>query len=183
MESKLKTWHRLRSTELFRSRWMSLRKDECELPSGRIIDDYFVLEIPDGAVVVAITEKRELVLVRQYKHGAGQFVLELPAGIVESNEDPATTIARELKEETGYVASQVEYVTTLATKPARMTANTHVFFSNSIKLKEKIDINDSEVIETVLLPISEIAEYIKSGKITIETTLAALLVVWDRWNY
>lgn len=183
MKDQLKKWQQLRSVELFTSKWMSLRRDECQLPSGRIIDDYFVLEIPDGATVVAVTENKELVLVRQYKHGADQFVLELPAGIVETNEDPAITIARELKEETGYVSDQIEYITTLATKPARMNARTHVFFADNVRLKEEPNQNDAEVIETVLLPISQVQEYVISGKLSIETTLAALFAVGNRLNY
>jgi len=66
---------------------LSLKREACRLPGGRIIDDYQRLILPDGVAIVAVTIDRELVLVRQYKHGLGRIVLELPAGNVESEEN------------------------------------------------------------------------------------------------
>jgi 8-oxo-dGTP pyrophosphatase MutT (NUDIX family) len=159
---------------------MRLRQDTCELPSKRVVDDYFVMEIPDGAAIVAVTEKDELLLVRQYKHGLDQVVLELPAGIVETGEDPAVTIARELEEETGYRASSVEYVTTLATKPARLSARTQIFFAENISQQGVQQQNDSEIIQQVLVPLAELPALLQRGEIIVETSLAALMMVWPR---
>ena len=153
----MNNWKTLSSSVLIASKWLTVRRDKCELPSGRQIDDFYVVEVPDGAAIVALTEKKEIILVQQYKHGASQVVLELPAGIVETNEDPLFTIARELKEETGYVASDIEYITTLTTKPARMAAKTLIYFASDVKPQSAPQINDAEIIKTVLPPDLRVA--------------------------
>lgn len=175
-----KSWEIIGSTGIFNSRWLRLRRDECLLPSGRVLDDYFVVEVPDGAAIVALTVNKELILVRQYKHGLGQVVLELPAGIVEANEEPAITIGRELQEETGYIAANIEYITTLVTKPARMSARTRIYYADDVELGSAQQVNDSEIIETILVPLVELSALIQRGEIITETSLAALLMVWSR---
>ena len=177
---ELKSWNSIETQILHSSRWLQLRRDTCRLPSDRIIDDYFVVEVPDGVTVVALTENKEVVLVRQYKHGLRQIVLELPAGMVDPEEDHAVTIARELKEETGYSSKDMQYITTLATKPARMSARTSVYFAESVVLEVQPEIKDTETIETVLIPIAELTKVIQSGAIITETSLAALMMVWSR---
>ena len=178
--SEMRLWQRLNSEVLFTSKWLNVRRDVCRLPSGSVIDDYFVIEIPDGVTIVAITRDMEIVLVRQYKHGIGQVVLELPAGNVDPDEDPNVAINRELREETGYTASNIEYVTTIISKPARMTARTLVYFATGAVLYGYPEESDQEKIETVLVPLEELPLLIAHGMIITETSLAALLTTWDR---
>jgi len=173
-------WKTKSSENIFKSKWMRLRRDTCVLPSGREIDDYYVMEVPDGAAIIAITENNELVLVRQYKHGYGQLVLELPAGIVEDKEDSSEAVIRELQEETGYKASNVEFITSLITKPARLSGRTLIYFADKVVIDSQKVENDAEVIEVVLVPINNLPSLIQSGGIVTETTLAALMVVWSR---
>ena len=73
-------WRTLSSTSVVRDRWIDVRADRCVTPSGVEISPYYVLRYPDWVHVVALTPERGLVLVRQYRHGAGQWFLELPAG-------------------------------------------------------------------------------------------------------
>lgn len=177
---KLQLWETLSTRELIKSKWLSVRKDVCRLPSGREMNDYFVVEVPNGAAIVAVTEANELVLVRQYKYGFGDVVLELPAGIVEVDEKALDAISRELWEEIGYRASKLEYVTTLVTKPARMSARTIVYFATGVTKDSQTQENDAEVIETVLVPIADLPALIQRGDIITETSLAALMMVWNR---
>ena len=176
----IQPWVLLESKELFRSKRIELREHTCQLPGGRIIDDYLVATLPDGAAVVAVTQNQEIVLVRQYKHGLGKIVLELPAGNVEAGEDPAKTIARELAEETGYLASGIEFIMTLASKPARMSAKTHIYFAADVKPVARQKQDDAEIIKIVLIPLKELPALIKRGEIVTETSLAAMMMVWDR---
>ena len=177
---ELPVWEKLDSEELFSSQWLALRRETCRLPSGRIIDDFFTLELPDGVAIIAVTNDNQLVLVRQYKHGLGKIVLELPAGNVDPDEDSDTAIRRELVEETGFFADQIEYITTLASKPTRMRALTHIYFASNVTLAVFPEDNDMEFIKTVLVPISELSSLIKKREIITETSLAAILSVWDR---
>ncbi len=176
---KVQPWQRLDSEELFTSKWLRLRRDVCRLPGGSIIDDYYVLELPDGVTVVAITANKELVLVRQYKHALGQVVLELPAGIVNDGEDRASAMSRELAEETGYVAPSLEYVGTVVSKPARMSARTLVYFAPNVRRQAEPQESDTERIVTVLVPVEQVRDLVTSGSIVTESSLAALLMAWD----
>ncbi|MEO1123540.1 MAG: NUDIX hydrolase, partial [Cyanobacteria bacterium J06639_16] len=97
-----KRWTLLRSRLVFDHRWYKVRQDEVRLPNGEIIDDYFVSVRPDVALVLPITVDREVIFVHQYRHGAGEVLLELPAGTFDPQQEAAETAAlRELQEETG----------------------------------------------------------------------------------
>jgi 8-oxo-dGTP pyrophosphatase MutT (NUDIX family) len=97
----IQPWTLLSSEMAFDHRWYKLRRDTVQLPDGRIIDDYFVSQRPDVAIVVPLTRERDFILVRQYKHGAQAITLEFPAGTFRS-ESAEAAAARELEEETGY---------------------------------------------------------------------------------
>ena len=84
----------------FEHRWYQLRRDTVRLPNGRVVDDYFVSQRPNVAIVVPLTIENKFILVRQYKHGVQAITLEFPAGIFRSVL-PVTAAARELEKETG----------------------------------------------------------------------------------
>ena len=71
-------WKLLSSEYLFKDNWATLRADTCQMPNGNIISPYYVLEYPDWGNVVAITEDNQAILIRQYRHAAGEVILELP---------------------------------------------------------------------------------------------------------
>src|SRR3954469_5077670 len=101
------TWKTLSSTYVHKRTWATLRADKCEMPDGTIVDEYFVLEYPDWANAVAVTEDNKIILVRQYRQAAGIVSLEIPGGVIEQGEDPEAGMLRELLEETGYEFSKV----------------------------------------------------------------------------
>src|ERR1700761_4271663 len=82
--------------------FLRVRSDTVELPDGTIIENYFVRESRGFAVIAAVTPERDVVLVRQYKHGIATITLELPAGMIDPGETPESCATRELAEETGY---------------------------------------------------------------------------------
>jgi hypothetical protein len=75
-----KAWQVLGTEYLFRRSWLVLRRDRVQVPTGAVIDEYFVWEYPPWVNVVAVTADDHLVLVRQYRHGLGAVHYELPAG-------------------------------------------------------------------------------------------------------
>src|SRR5690606_29252823 len=76
-------WKTLSSTYLFRAPWFTVRKDVCETPSGKIVDPYYVYEFPVWVTALALTREDQCVMVRQYRHGLGQTILEIPGGCVD----------------------------------------------------------------------------------------------------
>ncbi|MBR2308261.1 MAG: NUDIX hydrolase, partial [Fibrobacter sp.] len=77
-------------------------KETCELPNGKVIDDFYTLWQPDWVLILARTAEGKWVMTEQYRHGTGKIALEFPAGIIDKGETPEQAALRELQEECGY---------------------------------------------------------------------------------
>ena len=122
----LQPWEILGSETVYSDRWLTHTVEHVRLPSGYEIAQYHVLDQNDFCLMVAVTPSGQIPLVRQYKHGARDVVLEFPAGLVERDESPAVAAARELREETGY-AGRMHTAGSLLTSPSRNRNLAHVF--------------------------------------------------------
>lgn len=167
----------MRSRFVLNNKWCQVRQDEIELPSGQIIDDFFVNVRPNIALVFAMTEQQELVLVRQYRHGAGKILLELPAGSFNTAEESGkSAAARELAEETGYVAEEIWELATLYDNPVKDTNSIYLYFAKNVKLTRKIQLDITEDIEVVLVPIPELLVKINNREICVAGSIAAIFL-------
>jgi ADP-ribose pyrophosphatase len=79
-------WDVLESKYIVKDEWPTLRADRCQMPNGRLVEPYYVFESPEWVNIVAVTDNDEVVLVRQYRQGARETVVELPCGIVTDND-------------------------------------------------------------------------------------------------
>jgi 8-oxo-dGTP pyrophosphatase MutT (NUDIX family) len=120
-------WKVLSTKYVYENKWFHARADSCELPDGRIIDPYFVVEIPDFCNMVVVTEDERIVLVKQYRYPVDQITYELPGGIIEKGEDPLHAASREMQEETGYTSEDITYLFKAAANPA-LNSNTALFY-------------------------------------------------------
>ncbi|WP_017318882.1 NUDIX hydrolase [Mastigocladopsis repens] len=171
----LQKWKLLQSKMVLAHDWCKVRQDEIELPNGRIIDDYFVNIKPEIALILPITSSKEIIFVRQYRHAVGEFFIELPAGSFDATKESAeAAAARELQEETGYIAQELTKIATLYDKPSKDTNKIHLFLAeNVIKSGEqKLDI--TEEIEVLLIPVESVREKILQGEICVAGTVAAI---------
>jgi 8-oxo-dGTP pyrophosphatase MutT (NUDIX family) len=133
------------------------------MPSGRVVDPYYVLEYPDWANVVAVTRDHEVVLVRQYRHALGEVVLELPGGCVDSaDQSPEAAARRELLEETGYSAGNVIRVGELSPNPATHSNLVHGFLAMGCERTTEPALDPQEQIEVVLVPLEDLAAVARS---------------------
>lgn len=178
MTSRIQKWKTLSSKLVFDNPWYKLRQDEVLLPNGHTVDDFFVSLRPDIATILPITADGHVVMVRQYRHGIGEVLLELPAGTFEQDEDAqkdALSVAkRELTEETGYTAENWEAIATFYNSPVKQNNRIHLFKAYPARLTESQQLDTTEDIEVVLKPIDAIPSLIASGEICVAGTIAAL---------
>ncbi len=179
-------WKLLESKDVYRNRWLKVRSDMCELPDGRIMEPYFVIEVPDWTNMVIITKDENIVLVKQYRHALGTTTLELPGGILEQGELPMSSAIREMQEETGYVSNEVEFLMKISPNPA-LNNNTAYFFlaTNAEKLTHtNFDPFEDIIIETyskdalkILLEEGKLQHGVQQGAIY----KALIRLKWLNW--
>ncbi len=107
---------RLSSETLVTGRVFGVVRERIALPSG-LEQDLLLVDHPGAVCVAPITDEGRLVLVRQYRHAAGAWLVELPAGRLEEGEEPLAAARRELEEETGYIATDWKQVTRFFAAP------------------------------------------------------------------
>lgn len=157
-------WKLLKSEYLVQDRWLSLRADTCQLPNGRTIAPYYVLEYPPWVNVVALTPDHYVVLVCQYRHGVQQTVLELPSGTVEPTDaSPLAAVQRELLEETGYTSQDVSETGRLSPNSANHANVTYCFLALGVELVAKPMAEDTEQVETVCMPLADVIGLASTG--------------------
>jgi 8-oxo-dGTP pyrophosphatase MutT (NUDIX family) len=175
--SSIQPWTIINSQLVLDNQWCKVRQDWVKLPNGQVINDFFVNVRPDIVVVLAVTQHREIVFVRQYRHGVSEILLELPAGSFNSHsENSLTAAARELEEETGYVAEQMLHLATLYDNPVKDTNKIHLFMAENAHLSSQQQLDVTEDIEVVLIPVADVLEKIKTGEICVCGTIAALFL-------
>jgi 8-oxo-dGTP pyrophosphatase MutT (NUDIX family) len=163
-DDALRPWEVRASRRLIRDRWISLRADHCVTQRGVELDPYYVLEYHDWVHVVALDEADRLLLVRQYRHGAGVISLELPGGVMDPNEsDPLAAGARELLEETGHEAASIRHLTRLSPNPASHTNSLHLLLAEGARQVAPLKLDSTEDIAVVLLPWREALDLALGG--------------------
>ncbi len=105
MPNDPETWRLIERREIHSNPRVKIFVETIQLPDGRIIDDYYRVRLTDFAAVFAQTVEGRILVLRQYKHGAGRVCLTLPGGHREADEDWRVCAERELLEETGYAAA------------------------------------------------------------------------------
>lgn len=176
----LKPWQIVDSRYLVQDQWMRLRADTCELPVGKTIGPYYVMEERDWVHVVAVGETGDVLTVRQYRHAAGVFCTELPGGVVDEGEAPMAAAMRELKEETGYVAGSWEPLGSLFANPARQTNRVHLFLARDLSLAGTQSLDESEEIAFGFVSPSEIFRQIREGSFGQSLHVASFFIARER---
>ena len=161
----MQKWKLLDSKYIIQRPWATLRVDKLELPNGNIKDEYYVLEYPTWVNMVAITEDQTILFVKQYRHGANQIMVELPAGVVEDGEEPEVAAHRELLEETGYAFDSIKYICELFANPATSGNVTYTYLLTGGKKVQEQQLDNSEDIEVVEMSIAEAKQFLFDNKI------------------
>ena len=173
-------WQVLSESTLIRQHWLEVREQRVRLANGHEIERFHLMKGPNWAAVLCLTESAEVVFVRQYRHGIAGPSLELPAGVLDGAEQPLAAARRELREETGFEVAELLPLLTLAPEPARSTTRAHFFFARGGVRAQAQALDQSEELEVVLVPISELFGLIESGHIVHAAHVAAVLVALRR---
>ncbi len=163
MSGSVGRWEVLESRWAFRAGFLGLRLDRCRLPDGRLSPDYYFLSLPDAAIVVAVTGDRQVLLAREYKHGAGDVQVTLPAGFIEAGEAPEAAARRELAEETGCTAPTFEPLGAFYVLPGLSAMTVHAFLARAVVRTSEPRTDPFEEIEVTTVPLAEIAREHRSG--------------------
>jgi ADP-ribose pyrophosphatase len=160
----MSNWKILSSEYLVRAPWAVLRKDVCEMPNGHIVPEYYVLEYPNWVNMVAVTDEGKFILVKQYRHGVQEFVLEIPGGVIDPGEDAISAARREMLEETGFAFDSVTELVSLYPNPATSDNKTTTFLLTGGRKVQEQDLDEQEEIDVVLATAQEVKQWLLDNK-------------------
>ena len=170
----LKPERTLATQQIYQGRAVNMRVDTVENAGGAETTRE-VVEHSDCVAVVVIDEQDNVLLVRQFRHAVGKFLLEIPAGGIDSGEEPVDTVCRELQEEIGYFPHRIERLGGFYTTPGYGTEYLHCFLATDL-VSSRLIAEDSESIELLRVPSEQIPLLIMSGEICDAKSIAALLL-------
>lgn len=174
-----RNWKLLSSKYIFnRPPWMTLRCESFEMPNGRVVPEYYILEYPDWVNVIAITTDGKFVFISQFRPGSGRTSYELSAGVCDKEDDsPLCSARRELLEETGYGGGDWQEYMVVSANPATHTNYTHCYLARNVELSQDQNLDNTEDILVHLLTLEQVKELLLSGEF-IQALQAAPL-----WKY
>ena len=173
-------WKVVESERIFEQPWFTVRKDICDLPNGKQHSAYYILEYPSWVSALAFTEDNKLLMVKQYRHGLGVVSTELPGGVVDKGETETTAIARELKEETGYVFESFEFIGKISPNPATSNNYMHMFIAKGGKKVAEQSLDETEDVEVLTYTIDEVKQLLRDQKIVQALHVACIFYALEK---
>lgn len=131
------------------------------------------LDCPDWVNVIAVTDDGKMVLIEQYRHGTDDMTLEIPGGAVDPGEDPRTSAARELEEETGYLAADLIEIGVVEPNPAFLSNRCWTYLALGCRADGETHFDPSEEIAVSVAPVRDFARLIDDGAITHSLVICA----------
>lgn len=164
---------KLSSRQVFDGVVVKLFVDEVELPDGtKSVRE--IVRHPGAVCIVPVTDDGQVIMVRQFRYAFGEVLLEVPAGKLEKGEDPYEAALRELEEETGAVAKNVEHIGELYTTVALFDEKIQMYLATGLSYKSAHP-DEGELLEVVKIPLSTLVDMVMNGEIKDSKTQIALL--------
>jgi len=167
------TEHPVTSSVKYRGRMLEVREDEVRLPDGNAARREYVVH-PGAAVIMPIFDDWSVLLERQFRYPLHDHFYELPAGKLEKGEPPLETAKRELKEETGYTATDWRQLCRLHPCVGYSDEVVYVYVARGLTFSARA-LDDEEFLETLVVPLDEALQWVRTGRITDVKTQMALL--------
>ncbi|MDD4635442.1 MAG: NUDIX hydrolase [Dehalococcoidales bacterium] len=160
---------------------LNLRADIVKTATGRTASRE-VVEHVDSVGIIALDEQDNLLLVNQFRYPAGENLLEIPAGCIESGESPDSTVIRELREETGFEPGYLKKLGGFYLAPGYANEYMHIYIARELRYSPLVA-EDTETIDLIKKTLPEVEEMIKSGQIKDCKTIAALFMFLNNSNH
>ena len=172
VEMKCEKFKREKLELAYRAHVFDVYNDHLVLPDGRRVV-YDLIKHSPGACVLPVCDDGRIILVRQYRNAIDEITYEVPAGFIDAGETPEDAAIRELREETGYIAGNVEYVTKTVLAIGTSDEQTYIYIGRDLTLG-KPDLDENEFINYEYLELKDVDRMIKSGEIVDSKTLIAI---------
>ncbi len=157
---------------------ISLDSDTVRFPNGQVGELDMIRHPGASAIVPFLTDPRadepQLLLIKQYRYAAGQFIYEIPAGRLDPGEEPSACAARELREETGCTAQRIDFLTTIYTTPGFTDERIHLFMATGLERGETAHEAD-EFITVESMSLTNALQMIRDGRINDAKTALGIL--------
>jgi ADP-ribose pyrophosphatase len=173
----IQKWKVLKEQDVSPSPWFPVLQHTVQLANGQIVNDYFFSPLGDVVQVLALTPAHEVILVKQYKHGLGEILLELPGGMRQNGKSLIQSALNELEEEVGVKANADQLISLgkIANNPTKTRQITYgyVLFDAEFNSVQKLD--ETESIEVLTMPAPQVLQYVKDGKIWVTDSMNFIL--------
>lgn len=164
----------MKTEKIYEGKILNLRIDTVELPDKKY-SKREIVEHPGAVAIVPITEKGEIILVKQYRKAVEKELLEIPAGKLEVGEEPRETAIRELKEETGFSSAKIEYITEFYTSAGFTDEKMYLFLATELT-EGTAEPEKDEYIEVVKLGLETLIDMVLKGEILDSKTIIGALI-------
>lgn len=158
--------------DIYKGRFIDLRLEDVQLPSGQSVT-LEVVHHPGAAAIVAVDARGDVTLIRQFRHAAGGFIWEVPAGTLARGEAPEACARRELREETGLIATEWTALGSILTTPGFCDERIHLFMARQLSDGAQ-ELDHDEVLTVSRVPLRRVLEMVRSGEIEDAKSIAAL---------
>ena len=161
----------LSEERLYEGRIINLKKQKVTVKSGTSYRE--IVEHSGGAVIIAVTDEKKMVMIRQFRKPADKVMFEVPAGKIDPGEDPMEAAVRELREETGYTASSVKYLCRFYTSVGFSEEVLYLYLMEGLTAGET-DFDENEAIDMEEWSIEDLHDMVMRGEIDDAKTIIAI---------
>jgi len=168
------TFKTIQSNLIYQGKVFSIRQDQVELPNGKTMK-VDIVQHHGAVVILPIDEDKNIWFVRQYRHPAGEHLLELPAGTLDPGEVPLDCAHREIREEIGMTAEHIIPIGEFYDAPGYSTEYLYIYLATNLTTAP-LPPDEDEIIDVVKIPVKQVYELALQGQLRDAKTLATLLL-------